>query len=77
MTQIIEDGYGGNNDPQDNLTIQNEAIKRGNAYADKEEETVEMLRHDEGVSLHAIIKNAYQDGFLKGVAYRLSGGEDD
>ena len=75
MTQIIEDGYGGNNDPQDNLTIQNEAIKRGNAYADHWEKVI--ITEREGLSLHAIIKNAYQDGFLKGVAYRLSGGEDD
>ena len=77
MTQIIEDGYGGNNDPLDNLTIRDKARIKAHNYADDNEDEVVMLRQDEGISLHSILKNAYEQGYLDGVIFRLTGGNDD
>lgn len=60
----------------ENLTLLDIARIQAHNYADNQEEIVEMLQHDEGVSLHAILKNAYQQGFMGGFTYRLTGDKD-
>ena len=75
MAQIIEDGYGGNNDPE-NLTMLDIARIQAHNYADENEDLVVMLRQDEGMSIHAILKNAYQMGFMGGFTYKLTGDKD-
>jgi hypothetical protein len=57
-------------------TIADEAISRGYDYAEVMVKQVNELRAD-GVTLRSIIKQAYQEGFLAGVAYRLTGGTND
>ena len=52
-------------------TIQDEAIHRGNNYADANLGTTTMLRKDEGMTLHAILKNAYVEGFLHGFEHKF------
>ena len=51
-------------------TIQDEAIHRGYNYADHmEKEIRELMR--EGMSLFAVLKQAYQDGFLHGFEHKF------
>jgi hypothetical protein len=52
-------------------TIQDEAIHRGMNYATANEKIIAELRRDEGVRLHAILKNAYQEGFLHGFEHKF------
>lgn len=50
-------------------TVADEAIHRGNNYADATEPIIQTeLR---GISLHAILKNAYQEGFLHGFEHKF------
>jgi hypothetical protein len=50
-------------------SINDEAIHRGVNYANKNEEIIQTeLR---GISLHAILKNAYQEGFLHGFEHKF------
>jgi hypothetical protein len=51
-------------------SIQDEAIMRGNNYADHIEEQLTALRED-GATLHALLKNAFTDGFLYGFAHKF------
>ncbi len=58
----------------ENLTMLDIAIKQGYGYATKMEQIYATeLR---GISKHAVIKNAYQDGFLAGFTYKLTGDKD-
>lgn len=51
-------------------TVEDEAIHRGFNYADANQKPMgELMR--EGASLHAILKNAYQEGFLHGFAHKF------
>ena len=52
-------------------TIQDEAIHRGMNYAEFWEKDIKELIQDEGMSLHAILKNAYQEGFLHGFEHKF------
>jgi hypothetical protein len=52
-------------------TIHDEAIHRGMNYATANEKIIAELRRDEGVRLHAILKNAYQEGFLHGFEHKF------
>ena len=52
-------------------SIQDEAIYRGTNYADKNLPIMFELRQDEGMTLHAILKNAYQEGFLHGFEHKF------
>ena len=51
-------------------TVEDEAIHRGVNYAEYWERNVKDLLK-EGVSLHAILKNAYQEGFLHGFEHKF------
>ena len=44
-------------------TVQDEAIHRGNNYADANLAQIIELRKDEGMSLFAVLKNAYRSDF--------------
>ena len=52
-------------------TIQDEAIHRGVNYADYWGDGVKEMMQHEGLSLHAILKNAYQTGFLHGFEHKF------
>jgi hypothetical protein len=52
-------------------SIGDEAIHRGNNYASANLEFVTMLRQDEGMTLHAVLKQAYTEGFLHGFAHKF------
>ena len=52
-------------------SINDEAIHRGVNYAkDKHEEFILLMR-EQGVPLHAVLKNAYQEGFLHGFEHKF------
>lgn len=51
-------------------TIQDEAIHRGMNYANENDKMLKELMR-EGVDLFAILKNAYQEGFLHGFAHKF------
>ena len=66
---------GNHNDKYETLnvdfkwTVADEAIHRGNNYADATEPLIRTeLR---GISIHAILKNAYQEGFLHGFEHKF------
>lgn len=52
-------------------TIQDEAIHRGMNYASDNLESIILLRKDEGMQLHAILKDAYMRGFLHGFEHKF------
>lgn len=52
-------------------TVLDEAIHRGVNYADVNMPVLVELRRDEGVTLHAMLKNAYQEGFLHGFEHKF------
>ena len=52
-------------------SIQDEAIHRGNNYAEVTEPMLKELMKDEHISVHAMLKNAYQEGFLHGFAHKF------
>ena len=51
-------------------TVEDEAIHRGMNYAEYWEQDIKDLLK-EGMSLHAILKNAYQEGFLHGFEHKF------
>lgn len=55
------------------LTMLNTAISKGCDYADDWEDHIVMLLREEGMSMHAVIKNSYTQGFLDGFKFRLTG----
>lgn len=52
-------------------TVLDEAIHRGNNYAKDKEAEFLILKQDEGMTLHAMLKNAYQEGFLHGFEHKF------
>jgi hypothetical protein len=52
-------------------TIADEALHRGSNYADANLEIVDNLRKEEGMSMYAVLKNAYQQGFLDGFGHKF------
>jgi len=52
-------------------TINDEAIHRGMNYADATEPMLREIMKDEHVSMHAMLKNAYQEGFLHGFEHKF------
>jgi hypothetical protein len=52
-------------------TVADEAIHRAMNYATANEKIIAELKYDEGVRLHAILKNAYQEGFLHGFEHKF------
>ena len=57
----------------ENLTMLDIARIQAHNYADDHEDTIVMLRQDEGMSIHAILKNAFQQGYMAGFTYKLTG----
>ena len=51
-------------------TVQDEAIHRGNNYAEHMEKQITALRED-GVTMYALLKTAYQEGFLHGFEHKF------
>lgn len=52
-------------------TIADEAIHRANNYANEWEVPTKELMQEEGVRLHAVMKNAYLEGFLHGFEHKF------
>jgi hypothetical protein len=52
-------------------TVADEAIHRGANYAEHNLETVSLLRKEQGMTMFAILKNAYQEGFMHGFTHRF------
>jgi hypothetical protein len=52
-------------------SIQDEAIHRGNNYADANDDIMVDLMRTDGMSFHAVLKNAYQEGFLHGFEHKF------
>jgi hypothetical protein len=52
-------------------TVADEAIHRGANYAEANLEIVAMLRKDEGMTMFAVLKNAYQEGFMHGFTHKF------
>ena len=66
LKQIIND-----KEERTKWSINNEAIYRSNNYAQANLEIVDTLRREEGMTLSAVLKNAYQEGFLHGFAHKF------
>ena len=54
-----------------NWTVEDEAIHRGFNFADDKAVEYQMLIHEEGMSFHAILKDAYMRGFLHGFEHKF------
>lgn len=52
-----------------NWTVEDEAIHRGMNYAEEMAKVYKEM--EEFVSMHAVLKNAYQEGFLHGFAHKF------
>ena len=52
-------------------TIQDEAIHRGYNYAEKHAKNHQDLARYKETTVHAILKSAYQEGFLHGFAHKF------
>ena len=52
-------------------TVADEAIHRGGNYADANLEIIAELRKEKNMTMYAILKNAYQEGFLHGFAHKF------
>lgn len=52
-------------------TIQDEATHRGANYAEANLDSIALLRKEEGMTLFAVLKNAYQEGFLHGFEHKF------
>ena len=52
-------------------TVADEAIVRANNYANEWEIPTKELMQEEGVRLHAVMKNAYLEGFLHGFEHKF------
>lgn len=51
-------------------TVQDEAIHRGFNYATDNQEQIKELMRD-GVALHSVLKQAYQEGFIHGFEHKF------
>jgi hypothetical protein len=52
-------------------TVADEAIHRGANYAEANLEIVATLRREEAMTMFAVLKNAYQEGFMHGFAHKF------
>ena len=52
-------------------TVADEAIHRGMNYASATEPLIKELKHEKNITLHAMLKNAYQEGFLHGFEHKF------
>ena len=52
-------------------TLVDEAIHRANNYADANLEIVGNLRREEGMTMRAVLQNAYETGFLNGFEHKF------
>jgi hypothetical protein len=52
-------------------TVADEAIHRGGNYADANLEIIAELRKEKNVTMYAILKNAYEQGFLHGFEHKF------
>lgn len=52
-------------------TLLDEAIHRGVNFAEVKSLEYQMLMHDEGMTFEAVLKNAYQEGFLHGFEHKF------
>jgi hypothetical protein len=52
-------------------TLVDEAIHRSNNYAEANLEIVATLRREEGMTMYAVLKNAYETGFLNGFEHKF------
>ena len=83
LVDIIEEDDGTVTDRTQTFawTINDEAIHRGNNYAEQHAKlNQDAVRYKEA-TVHAILKNAYQEGFLHGFAHKFDDvnyeGQDD
>lgn len=60
----------------DNLTLLQIAIAKGYKYATEHETIMSESIRFEGTSLHAVLRNAYQQGYLDGFTHRLTGEQE-
>jgi hypothetical protein len=70
LRQIINDREENMNPKYRPLTIQDEARNQGYAYGYEKHEIIKELWM-QGASLEGILKQAYQEGFLKGFAHKF------
>lgn len=54
-----------------NWTVVDEAIHRGYNFATANEKMLRDSMQDEGTSLHAVLKHAYQTGFVHGFEHKF------
>ena len=52
-------------------TINDEAIHRGFNYAEQHAKAHQDLVRYKDATVHAVLKNAYQEGFLHGIAHKV------
>lgn len=52
-------------------SIYDEAIHRGVNYASEREKIIKELRQEKNVTLFAILKNAYMEGFVHGFEHKF------
>lgn len=52
-------------------TLLDEAIHRGANYAEANLDSIALLRKEEGMTMFAVLKNAYQEGFLHGFEHKF------
>lgn len=52
-------------------TINDEAIHRGHNYAEHNKDLIKELMRDEGMPFHAVLKQAYVEGFLHGFEHKF------
>ena len=52
-------------------TVADEAIHRGHNYASANTLITQDLMREEGLSFHAALKNAYQEGFMHGFEHKF------
>ena len=52
-------------------TVQDEAIHRGMNYAKDMEANYLVLKQEKNITLHAMLKQAYQEGFLHGFEHKF------
>jgi hypothetical protein len=52
-------------------SLYDEASHRGGNYADANLEIIAELRKEKNITMYALLKNAYQEGFLHGFAHKF------
>lgn len=67
IRQIIND----RDEYQGKWTVADEAIHRGMNYAKDMEANYLVLKQEKNITLHAMLKQAYQEGFLHGFEHKF------